>query len=296
MELYNMELKNELKEAILKNRGKLSENTLRTYTSSLNSLYTKLHGENGIKFFSDKDNVEKILKCIKELKSPQTRKTVLSALFILTKNEKYRENMMEDIKLVNDKYKSQKLIGTREETTISFDEVKKLHNEIERQAKLNPSHENLTNLLISYLCTGVLENLPPRRLELAKLKYRNYDEKKDNYVDFKRKLFVYNDYKTAKTYAQQTVEIPPVVMKIIKKLIKMNKTDYVLETEKGEPFSQPLISARISKLFDGNGISSLRSIFLSNFYKDLPKLQEMNQLAEGMGNSVNSALNYYVKK
>jgi hypothetical protein len=40
----------------------------------------------------------------------------------------------------------------------------------------------------------------------------------------------------------------------------------------------------------------LRSIFLSHYYRDLPKLEEMEELATKMGHSVNAAMGFYVKK
>ena len=53
------------------------------------------------------NNDEKILDYLKE-KEPQTRKTVLAALYVITENMKYNKQMVEDCKHTNEIYKEQK--------------------------------------------------------------------------------------------------------------------------------------------------------------------------------------------
>ena len=65
------------------NRAKISDSSIKTYSSMLCSINKKLGGEKELEFFSkDKD---KIINHIKEnITSFQTQKTLLSALYILT--------------------------------------------------------------------------------------------------------------------------------------------------------------------------------------------------------------------
>lgn len=71
------ELKNEIAEGLKKQRPNLSESSLRTYASILNSLYKKFDGEDGIKFF---DKQEEIIDDIRKLEKTQSKKTGLSGI------------------------------------------------------------------------------------------------------------------------------------------------------------------------------------------------------------------------
>jgi hypothetical protein len=50
----------------------------------------------------------------------QSKKTILSALYILTGNTDYREVMLQICKEVNDNYKQQKVAPNRKSSFISF--------------------------------------------------------------------------------------------------------------------------------------------------------------------------------
>ena len=285
------EFKNELAEALRKQRN-LSASTIKTYTSLLNSLHKKLDGD-GLEFF-EKDK-ERILGHIKAMGSAQSRKTILSALFVLTGDKEYRENMIDDIKVVNESYRSQKTSAERKETLISFERVQEIHQELFTKMKANPSHTNIVNYIISSVCSGVYGvDLPPRRLEYADMKLRNFDKTVDNYLD--KGKFVFNQYKTVKKHGTQVIPVPKDLNLVINKWKRLNPTDYLLVNDKGEKFTTSYLSKRIKDLFEGNSQDVLRSIFLSNYYKDMPQLKTMEDMAERMGHSVPSALGFYVKK
>ena len=86
-------------------------------------------------------------------------------------------------------------------------------------------------------------------------------------------------------------------MKVVKKWRDETKSDYLL-THKMNKFNSSTLGKRLYKIFDDKliGASALRSIFLSDMYKDMPKLQKMEEVAAKMGHSVNTALTRYVKK
>ena len=100
-----MTFRENISAAVEKQRPNLNPSSVKTYTSILFNLHKKLDpGNDDIKFF---DNDEKIIDSLKD-KTPQTRKTVLAALFILTNNKAYNELMLSDCKHTNDLYKTQK--------------------------------------------------------------------------------------------------------------------------------------------------------------------------------------------
>jgi hypothetical protein len=289
------EIKNDILEALKKNRPNLSESSLKTYCSLLCSLYRTLEGENGLEFFND---VDKILDHIKTFDKAQTRKTILSCLFVLTGDETYRDEMHENIKKVNDFYKEQKNSPERLEKLKSLDEILNIHKQFREKYKKNPTIDNTVDLIISYLVSGVLgEELPPRRIldySLMKINLKNVDREKDNYIS--NGVFHFNQYKTSDRHGSQSIKIPKELNTLINKWKKINESDYLLLNDKGEPFTSTSLSKKVSRMFEGNSMDMLRSIFLSNYYKDLPHLDRMNALAYKMGHTTQTALNYYVKK
>jgi hypothetical protein len=280
-----MTFKEDLKTAILDKRPKLTQGSVNTYISVLNSLYTKLRGDDGIDFFR-KEKAD-ILRHIKGMEKAQTRKTILSALYILTEDEQYKTDMMNDIKMVNDYYKLQKTDADRQSKLKSFDEIKAIYAALKATYAKDPTQENMMNVLIAALMSGVL--IPPRRLQdYTEMKVNNVDKEHDNYID--KNDLVFSTYKTAKNYGTQRVEMPKELKMLISKWAKQNESEYLL-TNKGRKFSASTLSKRLTKLF-GCSVDMLRSIYLSNLYD----IKKMEKVAEDMGHSVQAQMNYYVKK
>jgi hypothetical protein len=284
-----MEIKEALTKVIKTNRPKLSDSSCKTYVSLLSSIYKKLDGKH-LDFFEDEEKT--IIEHIKSLDKPQSRKTICSALFVVTEKPIYKFLMMDDVKVVNDIYKTQKVDTTK--PTRTYEEIKATHQLILDKLKKNTSIENYVNVIISYLSTGILDDLPPRRiLDYAMMKTKNYDKESDNYME--KNKFVFNIYKTANKYGKQIVDIPVELIALFKKWKKINETDFLIITDNGNPFTSKTLSKRVITIF-GVGMDQLRSIYLSSVYKDIPKIEEMEKRAYQMGHSIQSALNYYVKK
>jgi len=275
------------------NREKISDSSIKTYASMLSSINKKLEGEKDLEFFSkDKD---KIINHIKEnITSNQTQKTLLSALYILTDLKEYKELMLEICKKVNDNYKEQKMSVKQKEHRISFEEVKNKVNNLLNMLKTNPSLHSYELFLIAAFSSGVYA--PPRRSEFAFVKIKNFDRRTDNYLE-KNKI-VFNSYKTAKKYGSQIYEIPAPLVPIVKKYLKLNKTDYLFPKRNSDACMTNVDYNRMLQKIFGKTISvdNLRSIYLSDKYKNIPSLVDMEKTAEAMGHQVVTALENYVKK
>lgn len=285
-----------LKEAIIlefkEKRPGLSQSSLKTYSSLLVSIYNKMEGSDGIKFFK---NQKQIIDHINTWEKAQSRKTALSSLFVLTGIPEYQQEMHSNIQKVREFYKEQKNTPERSGKVKNYDEIQAIHNQYKATYKKNPTISNAVDLLISYLVSGALgEALPPRRvLDYSGMKIKNYSDD-ENYI--KGGKFYFNQYKTKDRYGAQVIAIPRELNTLINKWKKQNdESDYLLVNEDGKPFTSTSLSKKISRMFDGNSMDMLRSIFLSHYYKDLPQLKSMEDLASKMGHSINSALNYYVK-
>lgn len=287
------ELKDAIFELYKEKRPNLSQSSLKTYASILVALYKKLGGDNGVSFFNSH---KKIIDHINTLEKAQSKKTALSALYVLTGIKEYQEEMNTNIKAVNDHYKEQKTDPDRLKHLKTYEEIVAIHEQIKARYKKNPTMTHRIELIISYLVSGVLgEELPPRRvLDYSNMKMRNYDKEKDNYI--KGGKFYFNQYKTKDRYGAQVITIPKELNTIINKMKQINEeAEYLLLNEDDKPFTSTALSKKISRMFEGNSMDMLRSIFLSHYYKDMPQLKNMEKLASNMGHSIQSALNYYVK-
>jgi len=288
-----MDIKNDLEKMIYKNRPKLGDSSVKTYISILTNLFKKLNFEN-IDDFMRKD--KEIMTLLDE-KNPQTRKTALSALFILTGNEIYREKMLQDCKIVNETYKEQKKTKTQKENWLSFEKIKETYDDY--LLKVNKMFSNKLPLdyqvIVSFFLLAFLSGcsgLPPRRsLDYALLKIDNFDEKTDNYCK-KGKLY-FNNYKTMKHYGTQVIDVPDELNKLIKKWKKINTTDFLLFSSNEKQLTSPQITRIFNKIFDKKiSTDMLRHIYLGHYYEKMHPIKEMENVANEMGHSINTALQY----
>ena len=282
-----------LSKHIRANREKISDSSIKTYASMLSSINKKLDGEKDLEFFSKEK--DKIINYIKEnITSFQTQKTLLSALYILTDLKDYKDLMLEICKQVNESYKEQKLNNKQKEHRITFEAVKDEVNSLLSMLKTNPTINMYEQFLIAAFSSGVYS--PPRRSEFASVKIKNFDKQKDNYLE-KNKI-VFNSYKTAKKYGSQIYEVPSPLIPILKKYMKLNKTDYLFPKRNSDACMTNVDYNRMLQKIFGKTISvdNLRSIYLSEKYKNIPSLVDMEKTAEAMGHQVVTALENYVKK
>lgn len=294
-----MTFRENITEHIKKNRPKLNESSVKTYTSILFNINKQLNPDNDdLKIFNDDD---RILNHLKD-KTPKTRKTILSALFILTKNEKYNELMLQDCKATNEYYKEQKKSKTEEQNWMTVDEIKNIYDDLFNKVNSIFSKQTISDddTIINFILLGLLgggvSGLPPRRsLDYADMKIKNYTTT-DNY--YKAGKMYFNTYKTAKFYGEQTLDIKkdaPELNKIIMKWIKINPTDYLLYGSTKQKLTSPQITKRLNNILGRNiSTSLLRHIYLTKKFGGID-IKEMEETATEMGNS-SSQVMLYVKK
>ena len=289
------DFKQEIAAKIKENRSKLSPSSLKTYVSILFNIHKSMKiDDDKIEWFSD--NVKDILNFL-DSKNAQTKKTSLSALFVLTGKQEYREVMMHIMKEVNATYQEQKKTKTQAENWISEAEVKdvyfkQLENAVHMLSIKKVFNENKnTEFLLVALLSGAV--IPPRRsMDYGEMMIRNYDPKVDNY--YRAGKFYFNKYKTSSTYGLQTLTVPNPLNLMIKRWIKLNPTDYLLYSTNKQKLSSPQINRILNTAFGGKKISTnlLRHIYLSSVYANVPALSSIDKLAEQMGHSPQTALEY----
>lgn len=283
-----------LKDVLKQKRPNLSDKSINTYTSVLKTIMKNLEFDD----VKQLDNDKKVLDYMKDMK-PNTRKTRLSALFVLTENEAYKKHMLEDVNAYNNSMKSQVKNDKEIENWITKDELFEIYNALKKDTnvlfrKKNKKMADLQDIQ-SFVMLSLFVLLPPRRaMDFSELKIKNIDKKSDNYI--KGNNLVFNIYKTSKQKGQQSIKVPKELKSILNKWIKNNTTDYLLFDNKGNKLTSVKINQRFKKLFGKSfSVNMFRKLYLSDKYADTMKdMKSMEKDMVSMGSS-KSQVNHYVK-
>jgi hypothetical protein len=284
-----------IKEYIKGKRDTLSDSSITTYASVLKSLYKKVYGDEDMDF--DKfDNADKILEHLKDL-PPNKRKTILSALVIITDNKKFREQMLSDVRDYNKEISKQEKTQSQEENWVSQEQVETMYNDLKKNANMIYKKDNKTNadlqVLQNFVILALFKLISPRRSkDYCDFRLKNINKETHNYMD--KGKFVFNSYKTAKTYGKQEVPIPKELAMIINKWAKVNPTDYLLFDTNMNPLSSVKLNQRFNKMFNGKtSVNMLRHSFLSEKFGDVVKKNdELSNTMTDMGSSSAMAKTY----
>lgn len=288
---------------IKNNKPNISASTIKTYISLLRSLYYKKHkrgSEINLDWFNDQDEVIELLND----KAPSSRKTTYAALIALTeKNDKYKKALLEDGKEYDTWLKTQEKTPTQERNWKEFDQIKTVYENMFTKVKPllatkepldRHDYKRLQEFIVLSLTSGYW--IPPRRsMDWTDFKIKNIDKANDNFLD--KTKFVFNKYKTAKYYSQQTVDVPKGLLTILKKWIKINPNEYLIASDSGSKLSNVRLTQMLNKIF-GNQISTsmLRHIYLTDRLKDIPKIDELTKLQADMGQGTLGQQLEYVKR
>ena len=294
-----------LKEYIKNKRPSLSASSLTTYNSILSNLYKKVFGEGEIdtKKFDDSDKIIDFLKDI----IPNKRKTILSALVVITDNKKYREIMLEDISHYNHEIQKQEKSESQKENWLSDTEIKETWEKYKKEADLLYKKPHLTmadlqaiqDFIILSLLSGIF--IPVRRsLDFVSMKKDGQlDKKKDNWIDWKKSEFVFNIFKTAKWTGTQELAIPSPLKKILNKWVKQGThTHYLLYDNNSNPLTSVKLNQRFERIFGKKASTNLlrHSYLTTKFGATIEQKKQMDAGAKSMGTSANMIENVYVKK
>lgn len=284
------------------NRPNLSDSSIKTYTTLIKSVCKNVFKDMEITEKDLNDDYKKVLEYYKE-KPSASRKTYLSALFVLTKNKHYQNEMNDDIQKVKTFNDTQEKTETQKENWLSQDKLDEVFNNLETNAKHLFKKTTLTGKeqqqLVDYILLLVMNGrlISPRRsMDYTEFKIKNIDKDKDNYMD--KLEFVFNKYKTNKFYNTQRVTIPNQLRLIINKWSKINPTNYLLFDANQNKLTSAKVNQRFNKLFAGRqGSNSIRHLFLtSKFGYTIEQQKEMDKTAEEMGTSSAQITGNYIKK
>lgn len=287
----------------------LSVRSVNTYVSVLYCMYKKAFGHAELKLH-DFDDTEKFLNLLKDLPANK-KKSYLSALVVLTDNPKYRTPMVNEILKFNDEIvlqkKSQKQEEnwlTKEEIDDKFEQYKEIFDTLAQEQNLTSKQfQKLQNFIILCLLSG--KYFPPRRsTDFTELKFSNYDLDEDNCLVKAKGNYkiIFNVYKTAKFYGQQTLNIPNEMKNYLNTFIEILKREYpeshyLLIDVNGNKLTPSKLSQRMYNIFGKQSSTNLlRHAYVSEKYQhEMPSLKQLNDDAKAMGHDLEMHLEYIKK-
>jgi hypothetical protein len=209
-------------------------------------------------------------------------------------------------KLKLNNIKSQK----QEDNWVTNDEIKSIleKNKVNYNNKKELNEVEYKKLLKYFVLCLYIYN-EPRRNKDYQLNYLVNEYTDDlptdiNYTDYKNKNFIFENFKTSKTYNKQIIPINENLYNIMNEYLRFHPLikqfeagNYIplLVDYNGSPLKNINSITRIlNNIFEKNiGSSMLRNINLTNKYGTI--LNQLNESSKNMGTSIDTALHTYIK-
>jgi hypothetical protein len=314
---YETSFKNQLSNGFTEK--KLAPTSIKMYLRNLEKLNDDMPLKN-LNFLKEIPTIEQKLSKYKENTKRGYLISIVSALS-LDKSNKQKQKLYDDYyRLMMDKNKELKTVeasgektDTQEKNWITWEEVsskmKELEDKVKSFAGNKEINEHQYNVLLQEVILALYYYKAPRRNEYQKMNIVKTDSGlpiDTNYLDFDKKMFIFNSYKTAKKEGQLKEEIPAELQSVIttylkfhpllkgKKIIKGTNVPFLVYYD-GKPLSQVNAITRIlNKTFGKKvGSSMLRHIYLSSKYGKV--VDEMKEDANAMSHSVDMQKDYIKK-
>lgn len=296
-------------DTIKQHRPNLSDSSLKTYKSIITNLYKRMHPDAtiyDINFFHT--HPQEVADYLVDVK-PGLRKTTYSALTVYTLSYPkvtafFQDKMMRDGKVYKDEIDEQTKSEKQRKNWITQDEVKNKYKLLERvvhpvfnsysEGDIIPTRD--LEKIQDYIIMSIYVLIPPRRLlDYTEFKTSDFIEDEDNYL--KNGTFFFNKFKTAK-FKKDSFKIPIKLKNLIQKWTKISGSQWLLfqSRNKEKHISTSYLNSTLHRLF-GNQVSvnDLRHSFLTEYYKDMPAINEMKEMNEKMGHSLIQSLEYAKK-
>lgn len=288
----------------------------RQISDSSKALYirnlTKLNDGEHVKDLKFLNKPTEIMKKIEHLK-PTTQRSYIIAICSILKVFDKEEKLYNEYFNILSTFNSQLKVNTtkseaQEKAWIEPDKIDTIYNNLKSKVSKKISNKKEYDTLLDYVLLSLYYLQAPRRnndYALMKISSDKSD-KKFNYLDMKNKQFIFNNYKTQKTYSEMKVDISDELYKVLKlylskhpqknQLKNKNYSINLLVDASGEPYNKSnMITKLLNKIFEAKvGVSMLRNIYLTSKYGKVMK--ELDNDVKSMATSKDVALDHYIKK
>jgi len=303
-------------------KGK-SKTTIKDYLSKSNILNKLLKGKdlpqpvkeelnklfsneviNARKILDEMDYLNDVISTINRIKikypNENTFKTYVNILAVIS-------SYFKDLK---DAYEAYSKIATETDKNIKDKREENTIEEYEKDKIIPVGEEeffknvNKLDKIDDILIYALYILFPARRLDYRNMRLTTEEDPEKlnemNYLIIPKIIFVFNDYKTSKTYKKQIFNISINLKNIINKYINIKDLkdgDLLFKTDDNKIISEGNFSVKISnilkKVYDVPiCIRYLRISWVSNLYKTNPTGQEIKNLAYSMSHSTEEARRY----
>lgn len=315
-----------LQEQIREKRPKLSESTLKTYSSALKTLWKKYNdGESKeLEDFEWLKDYKRVLKSMESLKD-NTKKARLSTIIVALdamgeKDKKpyikYQDLMVKYDAEYQEFKKSNAKSEKQEKNWVSLDELKavlksheawlKEHEVFKKDVLTTAEYTRLQNWVLGNLYVGDDEN-PPTRSDYTPMKvvtakeFGELDEKEmdeENYLVVKsknKKFFSLGEYKMRKKNGVIRINVGKDLNRVLNLWLRHNTSGYLLHDKNTNAMSTNSLTKNLIKVFKPTGknisVNMLRHIYITEKYP----VDERAEDARKMGHSVEEQGKYAKK-
>jgi hypothetical protein len=292
-------------EDIFTNKG-VSASSKNLYIKNLKRLNENQPVED-IKFLS---RPATIMRKIADFK-PTTQRTfiisIISLLSQLPKTKKLYDKYYEILLKVNDQIKSDNDTNNKADRLINWESVEEkqqeLKEDVDKFRGKSSINQSEYDKLLQYVVLSLYTLIPPRRNKDYLMmdvvdKYDSLMDSDRNYYSRQTNEFIFNNYKTAKTFKQQRQEVPFKLQEVLDIYMKYRpkETPAFLVYYNKKPLKQINAITRIlnSTVGDSVGASKLRHSYLTGKYGNI--LEEMEKDANAMSHSAQTQKEYIYKK
>jgi hypothetical protein len=296
----------------------VTESTANAYVKSLYMLNGKVPFKT-LTFVKDTEGIDKKIAEYADNTQKALYTTITSVLSLFKDKPTYKKIYAYYYDKMMDNAQDMKSVDTSNKTDrekqnwVDWSVVQEKHKQLSEEVSKFISAKNITPeqycVLLNWIVLSLYSEIQPRRnqdyLDMFVVKKWNEDMPKDkNYLDLTGCQFIFNKFKTQKTYGQQKIDIPDSLMNVVQlylkhhPLIKGNKgktTEFkFLVFPDGSSLSAVNAITRILNRIFGKkvGSSMLRHSFLSGKYD----IGEMEADSKAMGHSVEEQKKYLRKE
>lgn len=282
----------------------LTKSSLDSYKAKLKKLNENKPIKN-LNFLSDMEKINKIIEKYK----PNTKRNYIIAITSTLKcalhhnKTKKIETLYNQYSKILDEYNTTlkdqtAMTETENKNWLEKDELDQVYNNLKENYKTNKQTFQNYVLLSLYYLQAPRRNRDYQFLKIA-TKYNDQLSNEFNYFDIKKKKFIFNNYKTAKKYNKQEIEVNEELYQILMSYIKAFKLkdgDHLLNDLKtNEAYKNTnAITILLNRIFKKKvGASMLRKSYLTSKYGNETK--ELKEDAKNMGTSTGVIQTNYIK-
>jgi integrase len=287
--------------------NKLAQGSADLYITKLK----KLNGNKVFNSFAFLKNTKDITELINTYENDNTKKSYIASIVSVLNyadmkqykgvNMYYKDLLAQAKKDFEMKPKNEKT-EKQEANWLDWDEIKAKWEELHKMVTEMPPEEvegsiKSRKIYQAYILLSLYVKSAPRRNQdyfLMRLDADNNMMKDFNYYRPNKKQFVFNVYKTAKTYNQDIMDVNETLQKILVKYIKdfrLEDEEFLLYPDDKERKSSSIITKDLNRIFGKNvGSSMLRHAYITSELG--PKIKELKEVAKDMGHSTDMQSDY----